>query len=308
MGWKRAFLRWIPGLSGLARNLDTLEAGNVLLQESNRQLEICNRQLQTANSQLVNSLHHYLTLERVTDKTDLDDARAADGLPVPAPFLRSLVAGQDDLECFFLSGRCCSWSLHEILARQGMTLNQFARVLDFGCGCGRVLRQLKDFTGVEFHGADVNRLAVAWCNNHLPFVRAKVNALEPPLGYPDGSFNLIFAFSVFTHLSEPLQASWMKELHRVLVPGGHLVVTVHGERRVDSLTVAERADFEMGRLVVREAHVAGTNYCAVFHPDAYVRTVLARGFEVVDFLPEAPDSYPPQDVYLMRSLPDQESL
>jgi SAM-dependent methyltransferase len=293
-------------LSKLARNLDKLEAGNVLLQESNRHLEASYRELQKTNFQLCKSLHKYLAQEMATDRADVDDVRAADGLPVPAPFLRSLVAGLDDLDIFFASGRCCARALHEVLARQAMNLNQFARVLDFGCGCGRVLRYLKDFTQVEFHGADANRLAVDWCNKNLPFVRARVNTLEPPLGYPSGHFNLVFVFSVFTHLSASLQTAWMKELRRVLVPGGHLVVTVVGERRVKSLTASERADFELGRLVVREADFAGTNYCAVFHPDSYVRSVLARGFEVVDLLPEAPDCNPPQDIYLLRSLADRQ--
>jgi hypothetical protein len=39
----------------------------------------------------------------------------------------------------------------------------------------------------------------------------------------------IYAISVFTHLSAELQDLWMKELRRIVRPGGHLLITTHGE-------------------------------------------------------------------------------
>jgi len=303
----------------LAKKLDALVAGNRRLQEGNRELQHANhqmakclraileahRELQQGNHQMAKCLPGALAQEISPAGTDVCEPAAADGLPVPADFLRYLVAGEEDLKSFFATGSLCARALHAILARQGKSLGQFARALDFGCGCGRILCHLKGVAGVEFHGSDCNWVAIDWCQKHLPFARFALNALEPPLDYPDGFFNLVFAFSVFTHLTEPLQTQWMKELRRVLVPGGHLLVTVHGERRVDLLSAAERAEFQKGRLVVRAADVAGTNCCAVFHPPGYVRAVLARGFEVVDFLPEGADRNPPQDVFLMRSITDR---
>jgi len=59
----------------------------------------------------------------------------------------------------------------------------------------------------------------------IPFAEFDINALSPPLVYGEGSFGLIYTFSVFTHLSEALQVSWLAELSRVLKPGGYLLLT-----------------------------------------------------------------------------------
>ncbi len=70
-------------------------------------------------------------------------------------------------------------------------------------------------------------------------------------------------------------------------------------RRRNDLPPRRRAKFESGaRLVLRE-HFEGTNACAAFHPEAYVRNAFARGLEVVDHRPgDTGDSI--QDSYLLR--------
>jgi SAM-dependent methyltransferase len=83
--------------------------------------------------------------------------------------------------------------------------------------------------GVEIHGTDIDADAVAWTNENLPFVEARTNGAMPPISYPDGFFDLIYNHSVFTHIDETFQDAWLAELHRVMRPGGHLVLTVHGE-------------------------------------------------------------------------------
>jgi SAM-dependent methyltransferase len=219
---------------------------------------------------------------------------------VPPALLRSLVSGTEDLDWFLRSGKLLAENLSDTLAGHGLSLGQFGRVLDFGCGCGRVLRHLKGLVAGELHGTDCNRAAVRWCRGHLPFVEAAANGLEPPLSYPDGTFDLVYSFSVFTHLPEPLQRPWMDELRRVLAPGGHLLVSVHGERFADHLPPQDRPRFERGELTAIRSDLAGANECCAFHPDAYVRGVLAEGFDVVGHVPSRPDGGPLQDLYLMR--------
>ena len=62
---------------------------------------------------------------------------------------------------------------------------------------------------------------------------------QPPergVDYPDATFDLIYAFSVFTHLAPAGQTFWIAELTRVLKPGGCLFLTTHGEHYLPQLS------------------------------------------------------------------------
>lgn len=209
---------------------------------------------------------------------------APDGLPVPTPRLAALV-GHTTVEAFLERGRDISESIRQVLAQHGATPDGFRRILDFGCGCGRVLRNWSGLGSTEVHGSDYNPELIRWCERNLAFGRFRLNGLRPPLGYPDEHFDFIYAFSVFTHLPEELQVAWMDELRRVLRVGGYLLITTHGESYAHELTDAERAAFMSGQLVVRYGRVAGTNLCAAFHPPPYVRGTLARSLDVIDYAP-----------------------
>jgi SAM-dependent methyltransferase len=174
-----------------------------------------------------------------------------------------------------------------------------APILDFGCGCGRVLRHFAD-SGVEVHGTDLNPKLVAWCRRRLRFATFASNGLCPPLAYDDGRFGLVYALSVFTHLPETLQDAWMQELRRVLRPGGHLLLTTHGEHYLEELTEDERRRFQAGALVLRRDDRPGSNVCGAYHPESYVRERLARGFSVVEFVPKGALGNPWQDRWLLR--------
>ena len=94
---------------------------------------------------------------------------------------------------------------------------QVDSVLDFGCGCGRVTRYWSGFAG-SVAGSDIDGPAVAWCRSNLAFARFEQNRLEPPLAFERESFDLVYALSVFTHLTGELQLAWRDELRRVLRP------------------------------------------------------------------------------------------
>jgi SAM-dependent methyltransferase len=226
---------------------------------------------------------------------------AADGLPVPHRVLRRLVTGVEDLDWFLRIGRAGAETVVGILQQHNIDLARLGGVLDFGCGCGRIMRHLARHCDAGLHGCDVNPVAVEWCRAHLPFGRFAVNGLEPPLPYADRSFGLVYAFSVFTHLPEPLQFQWMAEMRRVLKPGGYLMLSLMGERLLAPLAPAERDAFAAGNVVVTAVGDAGTNGCGAYHPERYVREVLGRAFDVVQFIPEGARGNPPQDLYLLRA-------
>src|SRR5207244_9030240 len=143
-------------------------------------------------------------------------------------------------------------------------------------GCGRVMRRWRDLDGV--HGSDTNAEAVAWCRANLPFGRFETNGLAPPLAFADDSFDLVYALSVFTHLTVDLQRAWLGELRRVLRPRGLLLLTTHGRAYLDRLSAEERELFDAGKVVVRWEDVAGTNLCSAYHPDSALRGQFAEGF------------------------------
>jgi SAM-dependent methyltransferase len=224
---------------------------------------------------------------------------AADGLPIPPFSLRILVAASPDISWFLESGRRAAESIRATLARKDLDIADMRAVLDFGCGCGRVIRHWAAL-GAELHGSDLNPTLIYWCGRNLGFGRFATNGPLPPLPYVGGQFDFAYSLSVFTHMPETAQEAWMGELARVLRPGGHLLVTTHGERYVGQLTGEERSRFAAGQLVVRNEDRPGSNVCGAYHPESYVRERLARGFRVLEFIPEGAAGNPYQDVYLLR--------
>lgn len=209
---------------------------------------------------------------------------APDGLPIPPLGLIVAVAGTPDVEWFLASGALTVGTIRDILARNGLALEGFSSILDFGCGCGRTIRHLRALDGPALSGSDYNPALIRWCRANLPFARFEVNGAAPPLPYPAASFDFVYAFSVFTHFSAELQRPWIDEVARVLVPGGYLLLTTHGEDYLDRLTPDEIARYRDGRLVVRHGEVSGANLCAAFHPRRYLEGELCSGLEVVDFV------------------------
>jgi SAM-dependent methyltransferase len=220
-------------------------------------------------------------------------------VPIPGARLRILVAGSPDIAWFIEGGRRGALSVRSILEGNGAPFAGVGSLLDFGCGCGRVLRHLMD-DGVAVSGSDLNVKLIRWCGANLAPARFSVNGLSPPLPHPDAAFGLVYALSVFTHLPEGLQKPWLKELARVLRPRGHLVLSTHGERYREVLDKSERARFDSGALVLRADDRPGSNACGAFHPPSYLRSLAEPEFVVVDHRPEGALGNPHQDLWLLR--------
>jgi SAM-dependent methyltransferase len=226
--------------------------------------------------------------------------RTSDGLPIPPARLRVRVAGTANPRWFVETGRLSAKTIRAALARADVELRLCGRLLDFGCGCGRVIRHWNGLDSVELHGSERDGQAVRWCEENLPIAAFNRNAPEPPLPYPDAWFGAIYAVSVFTHLAERDQHAWLAELRRTLVPGGVLVLTTHGDRYLERLAREERNAYEAGKLVVRWPQATGSNLCTTFHPHEYVRDELAVGFDLLEFSPAAAEGTPYQDLVVLR--------
>jgi SAM-dependent methyltransferase len=126
----------------------------------------------------------------------------------------------------------------------GVPLDKYRSVLDFGCGCGRMARQLiqQSPRPARYVGLDLHAGMIRWCQQNLAphapgfdfhhhdvfyggFNPGRGKPLHQALPFPDDHFSLVFAISVFTHLTDVQAVAYLSELSRVLEPGGILLTT-----------------------------------------------------------------------------------
>ena len=152
----------------------------------------------------------------------------------PPYSLRAFVGGAKDFD------QVGEWFCGDLL-RLGL-LNRGTRILDIGCGCGRVAYTLAtdrrvDGLQIRYTGMDIDRASVQWCSQniataHPGFSFYHANCESPsynPGGseaadryvfpHPDGSFDLVLLTSVFTHLLEDAAVHYLAEVSRLLAPG-----------------------------------------------------------------------------------------
>lgn len=131
-------------------------------------------------------------------------------------------------------GVCFYRKLKEMQATHGNGPLESARVLDFGCGWGRLTRMLaKDIAPGNLYGCDPVEDILEICrSSRVPAELARSEFLPESLPFEE-EFDLAFAFSVFTHVSEPAHLASLKAIHGSLAPGGLLVVTIRPPAYVD---------------------------------------------------------------------------
>ena len=240
--------------------------------------------------------------------------------PIPPAALRAR-SGSLEIDSFATSGAHYVEVLQDLLEPTGRTVADFRHVLDLACGCGRILvplwRRFGDRTAV--HGCDIDRGAIEWLRRNHAGIDVEVNHSDPPLPYGEASFDLVYSISLFTHLSEPAQDAWLREVRRVLAPGGVALLTIHGERALRGFVDGETVGAIRGareRLAARSLAEAGFVYEAAepsrwnalrfigttgawglaFHTDEYVRERWGRVFPDLDVR----RSPLPQDVVVVR--------
>ncbi|HUO07582.1 MAG TPA: class I SAM-dependent methyltransferase [Phycisphaerae bacterium] len=245
--------------------------------------------------------------------------------PIPPQELRAITAAPEP-EIFLWTGLVDITSFLAIYHHYKGNAHR-AKVLDFGAGCGRMIRFLNDFSEkYQPFASDVNGQHMTWCGENLKGVTCFKNGTVPPfpekVGEKDvAGFDLIYSLSVFTHLPEVTARKWMEEIHARLAPGGILIFTTHGDRALETICSSEthqkmfmvtqgqaegiRANLGRERFVylkypdeILQAADAGSDYGNSFiHPD-YVRREWGRMFEELEYIPGGLRGW--QDVMVLR--------
>ncbi|HEY7515163.1 MAG TPA: class I SAM-dependent methyltransferase, partial [Vicinamibacteria bacterium] len=116
----------------------------------------------------------------------------------------------------------------------GLVLGPDTRILDFGCGWGRIARFLfKDTRPENVFGIDVDPGFIEICRRIMCGGTYQVVGALPPTDVRADSFDLIVGYSVLSHLAEPAAEAWMREFARLLRPGGVVAVTTRSRLFLD---------------------------------------------------------------------------
>jgi SAM-dependent methyltransferase len=102
-------------------------------------------------------------------------------------------------------------------------------ILDFGCGWGRITRFfLRDVPPEKITGVDHSDEVIEVCRATNKWCSFALIDPDPPTPLQAESFDLIYLYSVFSHLPEQMHLALVSEFQRLLVPGGLLIATTRG--------------------------------------------------------------------------------
>jgi 2-polyprenyl-3-methyl-5-hydroxy-6-metoxy-1,4-benzoquinol methylase len=134
-----------------------------------------------------------------------------------------------------LSEAFSAYKLFKALSEKyGKRITNESSIMDFGCGWGRIIRFfLKDLDPSRLYGLDCYREMIDICKKQN--LNCNFEAIDPmpPVKYQNETFDIIYLYSVFSHLSEDVHLAWLKEFCRILKPEGILIATTRPIEFID---------------------------------------------------------------------------
>ena len=189
---------------------------------------------------------------------------------------------------------------------KGLELSKKNRILDFGCGCGRVISWLSYlYENSSFYGTDIDKEAISWCNDNISSIaKFSVNKNLPPFDYPNEYFSCVYSISVFTHLPEDMQIEWLKELHRITKKNGLLMLSIHGEQLFPDNQESLKNKF-IRKGFFYSVDQQGTDglpdfYQTTFHTESYIKSKWSEFFKIVDIVKNGVANH--QDLVICRKI------
>jgi SAM-dependent methyltransferase len=99
-------------------------------------------------------------------------------------------------------------------------------LLDVGCNVGAWLSDcVRLYPSARLVGVEINRLALDTAQTNVPTAELR-HASAEQLPFPNESFDYVTCVEVLEHLPDDLRGAAFREMHRVLRPGGRLILTV----------------------------------------------------------------------------------
>ncbi len=170
-------------------------------------------------------------------------------------------------------------------------LSSNSRLLDWGCGAGRLFVGVVEHLGSiqEYHGVDVQRPLIQWAQKHLATQNSVTfsyvniaNARYNPGGDvhryipgKDNSYDVFYAYSVFSHMRSDDTGAYMHEMARLLAPNGKGFFTAFVEDAVED-EVENPSGY--GPLPW-----SGSLHCVRYERRCFRRLVESAGLRIIQF-------------------------
>lgn len=269
-------------------------------------------------------IRHTGTKHSPPDMTGLHNRRSK-GIPMDKQDLVSRIKSRSAIKdpttaAFESTGRLAAEEVHGRIKKYFPGRQDLA-VLDFGSGSGRVAIPLARLLQTKrLCCVDVDREAVEYIALELgASCETGVNGYLPPLAFGDHSFDFVYSISVWSHLPEDLSLAWLAEMHRIVKPGGVVLITVAGETVLEHWKKTDAAqwqdvtvdEFNTRKFVYREyPHIQhnektypgisgkGSWGNTLIHPD-YIRAKWSHLFDILEIAPRGMNGR--QDIVVLRS-------
>ena len=168
--------------------------------------------------------------------------------------------------------------------QRALDLSKVGQLLDFGGGCGDFVAALKNMCrqGCEAHCLDIKRwITKEHTLKHRSVKYSFVDTWRLP--YEDNKFDLVTVLQVIHHLDHPLQT--LRELHRVLKPGGYLFVREH-----DCQSYEDQLCIDLEHFVYEVRFRGNERMCSTYEAKYYSRRHLAEMLHEVGFRKHSDDT------------------
>lgn len=193
---------------------------------------------------------------------------------------------------FLNGGRAAYVALKEIAENNAVNFNdKNLRILDWGVGCGRVIRHFAELPPQHIFGIDIDKDNINWCRDNLRGEYLPIS-LYPPTELGANSFDFIYSCSVLSHLTEQDAVVWLEEINRLLCPGGLALLSYNGisnsasylSRRPDEFRkVLEMSLFDSDVNHELDGFIPGKDYYrASFASDDWWRLIFNKHLKLID--------------------------
>ncbi|MCX7876551.1 MAG: class I SAM-dependent methyltransferase [Melioribacteraceae bacterium] len=244
----------------------------------------------------IKSLNPHLIKEEISFRKN----GLPDKLPYPNSKLIFTVIAIPWVSEYFKSGKIIYDNIRTSLYKTKVELPQNSNILDFGCGCGRLIRHFATENNYNLFGSDINNELINWCKVNLTFGNFSTNNILPPTNYENNFFDFIYARSVFTHLSEDYQKKWMNEIKRILKPNGVFYFTTHGKKTLKNLTSSEINFLNQKGIFEHNYFEEGDNKFSTYQTFEWTTQNLFDGFELLYYEEGQNDIHLMQDVFIVK--------